>query len=55
MERCSISAATIVGKSFCPHLPVPNRRVSQDAVVDKATTFPRQSKTTDEQSFHEQI
>jgi len=35
MEKCTISAATIVGKSFFPHLSVQNRRVSQDAVADK--------------------
>jgi len=37
MERCSISAATIAGKHFCPHLPVPNLRVSLDAVADKVS------------------
>jgi len=35
MGRCSISAATIAGKNFCPHLPVLSRKVSLDAVVDK--------------------
>jgi len=39
MENCTISAATIVGKHFCPHLPVPNPRVSRDAVVDKALSY----------------
>jgi len=39
MERCTISAATIADKSFCPRLPVPNLRVSQDAVVDKALSY----------------
>ncbi|HZK94317.1 MAG TPA: hypothetical protein VFC67_08930 [Prolixibacteraceae bacterium] len=37
MERCTISVETFAGKSFCPRLPVPNRRVSQDAVVDKVS------------------
>jgi len=35
MERCFTFAATTAGASFCPHLPVPNLRVNQEAVVDK--------------------
>jgi hypothetical protein len=34
MDRRSAFAATSVGKSFCPHPPVLNRRKSLDAVVD---------------------
>ena len=35
MERRSTFAATTVGKSFCPRPPVPRRRASLDAAVDK--------------------
>jgi len=39
MENCTISAATIAGKHFCPRLLVPNPRVSRDAVAAKANTL----------------
>jgi len=35
MERCFTFAATTVGASFCQPLPVPDRKVSLEAVVDK--------------------
>jgi len=39
MEKCIISAATIAGKHFCPHLPVQNPRISRDAVAAKSCTY----------------
>jgi len=36
MGSRSISAATSVGKSFCPPLPALSQRTSLDAAVDKA-------------------
>jgi hypothetical protein len=35
MERRFTFAATTAGRSFCPRPPVPSRRASLDAAVDK--------------------
>jgi predicted GH43/DUF377 family glycosyl hydrolase len=41
MERCFTFAATTAGASFCPPLPIPDRKVSPEAVVDnvQSNTF----------------